>query len=1038
MNIRIYLFVLIFSTCCGQFSLQGQSIEILFQKADSLSRRFYTHLSDSVYLDILKEQEAVENPAIQFRALLGLCKNRLDYFQFPPFYQYLQRAESLLEQPQSLAQADIGYFYLLKGTSFQYQGQLEKVPFYTANAEEILETIPEEWPRLVELYLFISQSQLRRNDRKKQKTYIDKAFAILLSKDADLELLGDANLQLARFYRQQNSWEAYLKHAQQAEADYTAHFGELHPKVAIAIQYQSHYYDQRGDLNRMLQKLEKTQTILDQLYPEHVARVGQNAGLLSNCYRRLGRYELAHQYIDLSIDRLTNHMQTDQVPVISDMYRRKALIFEAQDSMPSAIQYFEKSLEGLRNVPENVRDHSQNYQGLTRCYLAMNQLEEARTYNQLDFDLLNTKFGPDYSFLAETYRLSGNILINAGQLREGIAQLQLGLEKSAPSFKALRWTDLPKATEFKFIPPVLPNLKTKAMALRQLATQENQPALLKNALETYRLAIELIDLLRSTYQAEEAREIVQEDAADIYQAAAEVMVGLSTLEPQKNWKDSLYTLINKGKAMLLKEAMLDRDARQFAGIPDSVLEKEQELRTAIGSLRYDKQGQESPITTQQRQRELIFLEEELDRYIEQIKVGYPKYYELKYDETELLPEILREEIAANQAIVQYFFAEEHLVVMLAQSSGVELISLPVPDKLEQTVGQFLRSLRDIDFIRQEKIKADSILAQSSTALYKSILEPLVDRLSPKIAEIVIVPDGILTYLPFEQLCETLPTSGAPYQNWPWLVKKYSISYSYATKMWWRNAKNRLSPKNRLQIAAFAPTYAANGTEDGLVDLPYASQEVSQILKFFGGDSWVGEQATEKGFKKIAGTYDIYHLAMHGLINDQEPMRSYLAFQQEDLMLTDEFNDNFLSVAELYALNLDARMVVLSACNTGVGQLHQSEGLISLARAFSYGGASSIVMTMWSVSDRSTAQLMTFFYKNLKKGKSKDEALRQAKLSYLEKVDDPLFSHPYFWGGFMVVGEVQPVFERTAWKWGWMPILVLIGWFFYRFFEAKMK
>lgn len=1034
MNIRIYLFLLMICPSGFTISLSGQTIEALFQKADSLSAQSFTHLSDSIYWNLMDERDLAKDPAISFRAWLGISKNRLDYFQFKLFNQYMRQAKPYLSKPSALEKKDIGYYYFLLGCAQQYQGQLEEVTKNLSKAEEIWASMPEEWPSLVKLYLFRAQTQVRKNNISLQKTYLDKAFAVLLSKDAKLELLGDANVQLARFYRQQGNWAAYLDHARQAEENYRTFFGNLHPKVAIAIQLQSQYYDQRGDLNRMLQRLEKTQTILDQLYPEHVARLGQNAGLLSNCYRRLQRYELAHQYIDLSIDRLTTHLQTDQLPIISDMYRRKGLIYEAQDSLFQAIEYYEKSLFDIKGVPQNVRDYSRNHQGLTRCFLASGDLVKATYHNQLDFELLTSNFGPDYNMLAETYRLSGAIRIKEGQLRKGIAQLQLGLEKSAPSFKALRWTDLPVAAQFEYIPPVLSILKTKAQALQTLATQEDQLFHLKASFETYQLAIELIDQLRSTYQAEEARQLIQEDGADIYRQATGVMIALSQLEPDKNWNDSLFAIMNKGKALLLEEAAIDRNARQFAGIPDSLLEKEQELRSAISTLRYDNQRQLSPIAAQQKQRELIFLEEELNRHIEKTKLNFPKYYELKYDDRELKIAQLEAGLLSDQAIIQYFFTPQHLVLTLVQSSGTELLYLPIPDRLEQKIEQFLRALRDIDFIQKEKEKADQWLAENSYVLYKDLLAPVMSKLSPTISRLVLIPDGQLTYLPFEQLIDANITPTLPYQHWPWLMKKYSISYASSSKMWWQRFTSGFPPQKRVNIAAFAPAYES----EELVDLPYAVQEVNQILKTFRGKSWLGVEATEAQFKAVAGDYEVYHLAMHGLINDEEPMRSYLAFQQKDPLQADEQNDNYLSIAELYALDLEANLVVLSACNTGVGQLHQSEGMMSLARGFAYGGANSIVMSMWSVGDQSTASLMTSFYKKLKKGKRKDVALQEAKLAYLEQVDDPYFSHPYFWSGFVMMGEASPIYDRGYWRWGLMPLLVLLSWLLYRFIYRRMK
>ena len=139
----------------------------------------------------------------------------------------------------------------------------------------------------------------------------------------------------------------------------------------------------------------------------------------------------------------------------------------------------------------------------------------------------------------------------------------------------------------------------------------------------------------------------------------------------------------------------------------------------------------------------------------------------------------------------------------------------------------------------------------------------------------------------------------------------------------------------------------------------------------------------------------------------------------------------LSLFEIYELKCRNDLVVLSACDTSRGKLYESEGVTSLARAFFYAGAKSVVSTLWSVNDRSTSIIMTEFYKELLKGKRKDEALRQAKLSYLESAD-PEYQHPYYWAGFIAMGDMSPLFyPKRKWYYGGFALigLCLIGFWY---------
>ncbi|MCF6359049.1 MAG: CHAT domain-containing protein, partial [Draconibacterium sp.] len=138
-----------------------------------------------------------------------------------------------------------------------------------------------------------------------------------------------------------------------------------------------------------------------------------------------------------------------------------------------------------------------------------------------------------------------------------------------------------------------------------------------------------------------------------------------------------------------------------------------------------------------------------------------------------------------------------------------------------------------------------------------------------------------------------------------------------------------------------------------------------------------------------------------------------------------FSDEELSSAEIYLIKNKANLVVLSACNTGSGQLKKGEGIMSLARGFFYAGCPSIIMSLWEVEDQSGTQIMGSFYKNLKKGKTKDESLRQAKLEYLEGANSRR-AHPHYWLGYVCIGDNSPLYKSYDFYFFSLLILLLIG------------
>ena len=195
--------------------------------------------------------------------------------------------------------------------------------------------------------------------------------------------------------------------------------------------------------------------------------------------------------------------------------------------------------------------------------------------------------------------------------------------------------------------------------------------------------------------------------------------------------------------------------------------------------------------------------------------------------------------------------------------------------------------------------------------------------------------------------------------------------------------------------------------DSLINLPGAVRETQDISKMMEGDALVGENITEGVFKAHATEYRILHLAMHAWLENQDPLFSKMLFAH---LPGDKTEDGDLNAVELYAMRLPADLAVLSACQTGVGELRRGEGIVSLSRAFTYAGVPATVVSLWSVADASTSQIMVDFYKGLKSGKRKDEALREAKLKYLSTAE-ALDASPYFWTGFVACGDMGPLFRH---------------------------
>jgi CHAT domain-containing protein len=188
------------------------------------------------------------------------------------------------------------------------------------------------------------------------------------------------------------------------------------------------------------------------------------------------------------------------------------------------------------------------------------------------------------------------------------------------------------------------------------------------------------------------------------------------------------------------------------------------------------------------------------------------------------------------------------------------------------------------------------------------------------------------------------------------------------------------------------------------ELPYAVDEARDAVDRCGGRVFVNDAATEETYKEYAEDFDIIHLAMHTLVDDEHPSYSKMVFSGNGAGP----DDGFLNTYEVYGIPLDAMMVVLSSCNTGSGILMTGEGILSLARGFLFSGSRSVVMSMWEVEDYSGSAVVKSFYHNIKRGLSKSAALRSARLDFLKDADQGR-SHPYYWATLVVYGDDSPLY-----------------------------
>lgn len=490
-----------------------------------------------------------------------------------------------------------------------------------------------------------------------------------------------------------------------------------------------------------------------------------------------------------------------------------------------------------------------------------------------------------------------------------------------------------------------------------------------------------------------------------YKAASRIYESLlksALLKQDKTIYSKVLERIENMQSRLSWKKFLNSRQRSNLNIPDSILIRESELQSALHH--YKKSLFTSTDLEEGKERiwkeKILDIERELGLLDRWYQENYSTFFNQVHKNLELAE--IQKKLRKRQRIVRYIMSEKEVYAFVISKNGIDLHLMATREELTSAVRECVRSLA---------APLSSDYRSTAQQLYELLLPEEIKQSGTKL-ELVFVRDDVLHYLPFEILQDREGT---------FLIETYRMGYAPSLLLWNEQMKIKRSGKNKMGV--FAPGYpkeeGVDPDREDIIALKGADTEARQIAALFEADVFLGDIASKQQFLQKANSYNLLHLAMHSTINNLNAELTNLSFSPTE-------KDFQMFISELYNMEINADMVVLSACNTGVGKLKKGEGLINVSRAFTYAGVPSIVMSLWNVPDKETAQIMVSFYKYLKKGYSKNRAMRLAKLDYFASVDDPALKHPYYWAGFIVYGNDMPVSgTNNIWIYGILAILLLL-------------
>ncbi|MBL7795792.1 MAG: CHAT domain-containing protein [Saprospiraceae bacterium] len=779
--------------------------------------------------------------------------------------------------------------------------------------------------------------------------------------------------------------------------------GDYHPDVAQT--FCNLAIDTRGDVLKSRAYLRVALDILERSeFDTRGMRVDVYANLAEN-HSHAGEHEQAHYWgkkgleLQQAISRAPNY-------TLGVLLNNLGNYHSNLGNFETALDYFRQAL-AVRLVADKS-GVPQSLQNIAVCFFHQRRLDSALVYFTAMMDRRPSS-------------LQAHVLPASGMVGLASTCLLLGKDSLALAWVHQAWASLKSKPDSEYLGDKLILLNTLGGVYLFRYKRHAQFADLEMARQYFRQGMALAQ--HFTFQQAEYADLAAM-IQWIYQIAengirAEFHAFQRTGDPAapaNAWEYSEQT-----KAIVLHNTLLESRATRFSGLPDSLAQALDQAKQRLFWLekrqleRAAKPGTSDSLDLRYA-AEALAARTRLNDLRNAVETRYPEYYRLRYggQRARLLPETIAD-LPRDQTLVAYFTGDSSVFAFVVNTTGTRLIELKKDFPLDAWVEQLREGIYGYYALPEAERTPDLYrrttgqYLEFSRKLYQKLVRPLQPWLGPRV---VFVPDAALAAIPFEVLPTDTMGSAKNFGALPYLCRRHAISYGYSatTLHNMQTRQHAQEPASRLLVMApFASTDSVvwasggEGNRPGFAPLPRSGDEAETVRRIFGGDALLGAAATAPAFLERCGAYRMLHLATHAQADPRRADRACLAF----VAPADSAEAGLLFTTDLYGLRLNADLVVLSACETGIGKIQRGEGAISLGRAFAAAGAKSIVHSLWVANDASTTRLMDGFYSALFRGATKDEALQQAKLAYLSTAA-PSRQHPFFWAGFIATGAMQPV------------------------------
>ncbi len=757
----------------------------------------------------------------------------------------------------------------------------------------------------------------------------------------------------------------------------------------------------------------------------------------------LGDYGRAKNYLEECISIRERLFDKNHYSLIGP-YEVLGIVLEESGNYEKTLQYLKAAQPIIKfNYGNGSISEGTNYENVALCYQNTHKLDSALHFIQLSNQILEQQLPDNDYFLANHYFNYASIQYQRNNFQEARQHLSksnqirqnLGMTTSTEyaqniALDALMYAEqkdwknadllFEQALEiirfpqelrnqndsFKIIPNSLWLLNEYSDYLFKKYQATNKDQTLQLFKKYSNVYLDLSDKFRQQFNDPYTKSILIKDNAEVYNRNIGIYQHLYQKTSKEEFLNAAYQFAEYGRTCQLRD-LQDEKIKSYAGIPDSFLVKESALKKEISALTSEYMDQPDDSDLKQK---LFAAKEALNVFIKNTLDINQRYYDLKFNSTVPQLDKIQSKLKRGENLIEYMQDDTAYYALLVNPKQSDLFylgnRLNINNLIEQWKEQVMSQNREASKLSGQK-------------LYETLWRPFNPSLERE--RVILIPTGSLFYLNFE----TLPSGNNSSQ---FLVQDYNISYALSITIQF-SEENKTKDGLLVSVAPGFEEEVKKRYQDQLDSLEVLDREylrtvrqpwslglAKKLKKKFSNLSFTGINATESRIKENMQKGKILYFGTHAIANSDDPLRSKLVLAKEAGPQTE---DGYLHAYELYGIPLEADLTILNACESGLGDIQEGEGMISLAYSIHYAGCPSTIMSLWKVDEKISTQITADFLQYLSQGLSKSEALRQAKLDYLDTAKNGM-DHPFYWGGMILMGQDGAVvIKKKIGYWWWI-------------------